>query len=785
MQEPSVLDYVKSKLMPWKYPRVEIPQLSALPAEGGTVSEAERLVVAGKDEHGLGTMMATEPGQPIAAGVSRPLVAGIGGPGYRADIAAELEPLAAEAAQPAHRAALPWLSLLALFLVLAAQYSMEPRPERSWHLGAILLVVSLGILAWANLRAWSPTGGEWQAAPLPEQSEAVDPLTLRPLSLLLGLILAGAAYFSFSNLQFTSFNLTLSLAALGFVMHAFWIPSSRTTQAWFSRIVRLPAQIIEKTSAQEPQDSLEWLHSLNSSNGCLLSWLAGLAGVLVVLFFRFYRLGSVPPEMNSDHAEKILDILRVLNGETSVFFPANGGREALIFYMGAALHRFFDVPLGFTLLKLSSVAIGILTLVFVYLLGVEIANRRVGFLAFLLAGIAYWPNVVARFGLRLPFYMLFTASTLYFLLRGIRSGQRNMFIYAGISLGLGIYGYTPDRLLPLLVLSAVGLYLIHRQSKGRRTFMLVSTLVVAVISFIIFLPLMRYIVAEPESFMFRTLTRMGSLERTLEAPAGLIFARNVGRALAMFSWDDGEIWPISIPHYPALSIVSGALFYMGAGLLLLRYLRKRHWLDLFLLLSIPLLQLPSTLALAFPAENPNLYRTGGAMVPVFLMAGLALDGLMTGLASRLAPRPGRTLAWGVALLLLFTNAGQDYNLVFGQFYEQYLQSSWNTSEMGAVARTFAETIGSPDTIWVMGFPYWVDTRLVAINAGYPGRNYELFVDKLPSTQADGRPKMFIINPQDQVAIIALKQLYPQGWLEAYTSKVPTKDFLIFFVPPAQ
>jgi hypothetical protein len=136
-------------------------------------------------------------------------------------------------------------------------------------------------------------------------------------------------------------------------------------------------------------------------------------------------------------------------------------------------------------------------------------------------------------------------------------------------------------------------------------------------------------------------------------------------------------------------------------------------------------------------------------------------------------------------MLLFVNAGQDYTLVFDTFYKQYQQSAWNTSEMGAVARSFGETIGSPDTVWVMGFPYWVDTRLVADSAGYPGRDYEMFVDKLSTTLADQRPKMFLLNPQDQAAVTALQGLYPLGWLTTYTSKVPTKDFLIFFAPPQQ
>ncbi len=71
----------------------------------------------------------------------------------------------------------------------------------------------------------------------------------------------------------------------------------------------------------------------------------------------------------------------------------------------------------------------------------------------------------------------------------------------------------------------------------------------------------------------------------------------------MFNWDDGNIWVASVPHRPALDVVSGALFLIGIVLLLARYLQKRHWLDLFLLLSVLILQLPSTLSLAFPMRT--------------------------------------------------------------------------------------------------------------------------------------------------------------------------------------
>jgi hypothetical protein len=524
-----------------------------------------------------------------------------------------------------------------------------------------------------------------------------------------------------------------------------------------------------------------WSLSINRST--LFNLAAVAAAIAVVAFFRFYRLDQVPPEMNSDHAEKIMDILRVLAGGTSIFFPNNGGREAGQMYLVAGLHKYFGVPLNFMGLKLATTLVGFLALPFIYLLGKEIASHRVGLLAFLFAGVAYWPNVVARAGMRLPFYILFTAATLYFLLRGIRRGSRNDFIWAGVSLGLSFYGYSADRILPLLVALAIGLYLIHPLSSHRRTHIVVSTLALVAVSLVLFLPLLRYILSEPDSFLLRTLTRMGPQERQLAGPAIQIFLSNMGKALAMFSWSDGEIWVVSVPGYPALGIISGALFYLGAMLLLVRFLRHRHWLDIFLLLSIPVLMLPSTLSLAFPAENPNLYRTGGALVPVFLMAALALDGLMRTITAWLSSPWGKRVAWGLAIFLLAISAAQDYNLVFNKYYQLYQLSAWNTSEMGEVARGFVQSVGTPDNVWLMGFPHWVDSRLVPITAGFPGRDYALFVDQLPETEKIPGPKLFLVNPQDQAAIEALQQTYPRGWFQLYKSKVETKDFLIFFVPP--
>jgi hypothetical protein len=510
-----------------------------------------------------------------------------------------------------------------------------------------------------------------------------------------------------------------------------------------------------------------------------------LALLAAAVLIRFWQFNSLPAEMTSDHAEKIMDVMRVLSGDTRIFFPTNGGREALHFYLLASLHKFFGVELGFGLLKLSTILVGLFALPFIYLLGKEIANRRVGWLAVAFATISYWPYIISRVGLRFPFFVLFTAILLLFLLKGIRTQSRIAMILAGVCLGLSFYGYSADRILPLLVLAAVGLYLLHRQSRGQRRQTIWLSVILVLFSMVVALPLMRYMIDDPGSFLQRTVTRISGVEQPLAAPAWQIFLSNTGRALAMPFWDDGEVWLASIPHRPALEIVTAALFFCGLLLVLIRYLRRRHWLDIFLLISIPILMLPSIMALAFPNENPNLYRTGGAIVPVFLLIGLALDGLMSGLQARVAPDRSSLAAWGLAAVLLFLTAVQSYNLVFDQYQAQYRLSAWNTSEMGRVMRNFADLTGSTDNAWVIPYPYWVDTRLVGMNAGFPWKDYALATEQLETTQTVMGSKLFLLKPEDTTAIERLGRIYPQGWFQEFQSAVPSKNFLVFQVPPLE
>ena len=651
----------------------------------------------------------------------------------------------------------PWRSLLALLLALIGQNTFEPPPTTS-PLGIAFYLAAFCMLGWAVWR------GEWNLASFKPTSEITDPLNYHRTVLFASIVLSIWAFLLFRDNLFTGTNLTVWIIAIVLFIGAFWVNGSG------KKITSL-ADFFKRES---------W--SITFSRWTLFL----IAATALVFFFRFYQTASVPPEPFSDHAEKILDVFEVSQGQTRIFFPRNTGREAFQMYWTLWVANIFRTGFSYLSLKLGTAILGFLTLPFIYLLGKEIGGPRVGLFAFILTGIGYWGNVISRVGLRFPLYPLFAAPTLFFLIRGLRSRNRNDFILAGLFLGLGLHGYSPMRIVPFVVVAAFMLYWLHAQSKGARKDLPLWLIILGLTSLVVFLPLLSYWTGHPTEFGFRAFSRLSGTEQALPGPAYEIFFSNVWKAFKMFNLDDGEIWVHSIPHRPALDVVSAALFALGVVLVLVRYARERHWLDLFLLVSIPLLQLPSTLSLAFPGENPALNRAGAAYIPAFVIGAMALDGLLTSFGRG---KMRSVLMWGVAGLLLFVSASQNYDLVFDQYAGSFKQGSWNSSDMGKVIRDFERDYDRTDTVWIVPYPHWVDTRLPAVWAGIPNRDMAMWRDNLATTLELTGPKLFLVKANiddpsgnDAETLIVLRALYPNGQQTLFDSDVSGHDFWMYFVP---
>lgn len=654
--------------------------------------------------------------------------------------------------------AFPWLTIAALLLALIAQLSLEPSPGRTAWPGVLLYAGALICLLIAIFkREWVLPG---LAMPAAEPFKIEIKLEILLTSLFLGVL----AFLFFGNGKFGLLNLLVWGSAIFFFFFAFW-PIAHASKVDFKGLW------VRFTQRGWQIRFTRWTVIV-------------LAAVAVILFFNFTRLEAVPPEMVSDQAEKLMDINDILNGHTPVYFPRNTGRESLHFYLSAAFMAAFNLEVSFLNLKIVAVFANLLTLFFIYLLGKEWGDRWVGLAAALFAGMAYWPLLFTRLALRIPYYPLFVAPVMYFMVRGLRRQHIPDVLWAGFFLGLGLHGYTPFRIVPILVVLGILIYLLHTQDKTKRLNAVFTLIVIGFLSLLVFIPLLRFWLDNPDLFAYRAFSRLTGMEVGFQGSPVIIFLQNFWRASVMFFWDNGVIWAHSIPGRPALEIVSAALYFLGVVSLVVRYFRKWDWRDMFMLVSIPMLMMPSILSLAYPGENPSLNRSAGAVVPVFLIIGLACVTLARTIKQHLAGRVGRLILAAVVILLLVWSGLNNYDLVFNQYYAIYRASSWNTTEIGRVAALFIESLGSPDTTYVVGYPHWVDSRLVAINAGYPGLDFAIFPHQIPEKVDDPRPKMFFLSVLDTENARLLEETFEDGVLWQHASEVPNKNFMIFFVPPA-
>jgi small-conductance mechanosensitive channel len=166
MEEPSILDYLKSKLRFW-----EPGQKIELGAQPSAIPQT----VAGESPE-------TQPEVLEVVGMPRE--------------------------KTAQAIRYPWRSLLALFLALLGQRAFEPSPNRTVTTGLVLYGFSLAWLILACLHK------EWTLTPYPETGTGSDTRRVRRLPLILGIVLSVAALLTLSDNLFTRLNVTLWVLAI-------------------------------------------------------------------------------------------------------------------------------------------------------------------------------------------------------------------------------------------------------------------------------------------------------------------------------------------------------------------------------------------------------------------------------------------------------------------------------------------------------------------------------------------------------------------------------------------
>ena len=490
-----------------------------------------------------------------------------------------------------------------------------------------------------------------------------------------------------------------------------------------------------------------------------------VAVLLVATALRFISFGDVPPGLYHDEAYHGLDVLEILNGRLSLYFPANNGREPLFIYLTAlTVGLFGKSPFA---LRFAAFPIGILTVAATMAMGQALFSRRVGVLASAVLTVTLWHVHLSRVDFRAVLLPLFIALTAWQVALGVkevgktgRQGDRGQetddhretenrksqttstppwwahWLLAGVFYGLSFYTYTAARF-TLVALAALGLYVLitqsalcHTQHTGRHPLwrgLGISTLA----ALLTVAPLAACAVSQPDVVLGRPgqvsilnpAINKGNLWTTLGA--------HTLRTLGMFFVQGDRIWRHNVPWRPVFDPVLGLAFVIGLLVALRR--ARRNGAAGFVLIWTAVMSLPTLLA----EDAPHFLRAVGMLPAVAFLPALGLDWLANALKIQRSELETQMARGAILVLPLLFGLVSTARAYFGDYGRDPMAGYW--FERGATALA-----GHINAFLGQG---WDGERMIHDDTDGP----QVYLD--PVLWAEWQPQIqFLVSNPDPVAV---------------------------------
>lgn len=551
----------------------------------------------------------------------------------------------------------------------------------------------------------------------------------------------------------------------------------------------------------------------------------GLLLAILVLgaFLRFYRLHTLPYGLYPDEAMNGTNALQALHtGDFKLFYQENNGREGLFINIQAlSIKLFGTTPWS---LRAVSAFFGTLTILGLYLLTKELFSRRqknntasrIALVAAFFLATSYWHINFSRIGFRAIMLPLFLSFGLYYLIKGLRTGNIWSLAASGIFIGAGFHSYIAFRFVPFIIAVPILWYGIkwHKGSqmhqknkdtvKGTKPLFTFDTFETSKISnpcipcavtlflfitFVVALPIGVYFLKHPEDFFGR------SKEVSVFSSPNPILAATLSTAktLQMFNLV-GDCNPRhNYRCSPELFWPVGVLFLIGIWLAVKKLFRRGSFSDpdsfpamciaaVFFFMLFPVILTKEGL--------PHALRAIGLILPAMMFSawgGIWLyDALQNYFAGAIEnPKYARyqnqlkRITKEITILsfaLILFIAASAYNMYFIKFAVAPENDSAFRSDLLDMAR-YAASLPRTTNAWFLanypdlryGLPletevikYITDTALTqdqnAKNIHYIMPQDLVFLQA--NIRPDQKTAVVIMNPGDKTALATLKQLFP-------------------------
>lgn len=365
----------------------------------------------------------------------------------------------------------------------------------------------------------------------------------------------------------------------------------------------------------------------------------GVAG-----FLRFYDIKNYPPGLFPDVAANGEDALLILKGDDRPFYPRGNGREALFFYLDAIVVKEFGI--GVWQMYIASAAVGVATVLVVYLATSVYFGRLAGLFAAAFLATSSWHVALSRTGFRAIMVALMVGLFTWCVGKVVAAVKQKRHteaiiftVFSGVSFAGGFYTYIAYRAMIGVVLGIVFIVLIaalhpkvglpHLKKYGKH---IVIALIAACVTIT---PLTIYFIQHPAEFIGRA-GQVSIFNKQLEQQfgggtlLGTLAYSITGTVLSFFTHGDTN-WRQNVGGYPLLNSLVGILFLLGffwAGKGtwdIVRMIFKGKPLHLGMIFPyLLLLFFGMMVPVVTTAEGiPHALRSLGMLIPVYMLAGMA------------------------------------------------------------------------------------------------------------------------------------------------------------------
>lgn len=398
-------------------------------------------------------------------------------------------------------------------------------------------------------------------------------------------------------------------------------------------------------------------------------WLEGillLAVVGVAAFLRSWQLESIPYGVWFDEAQAGQEALRFAEGRLP-FTPMgtySANNPSPFFYLVAVAFKALGPSL--LVLRVVQALIGVATVPLLYILLRYLLGWREALIGALMLGVSAWHVNFSRYGMCCnieapPFEIL----TLFFLVKGFRTGRLTDFAWGGLMMGAGQFTYAAFRLFPAIIAgyAAYGIFL--NKERVRRS--IAGLVLYMVVALVVFAPLGVWAWEHRQEFMMRTNQTSVFAGKNTPDERQAALNNSLRRHIQMLNLQGDGNGRHGLPGAPAVDFIAGALFVIGLGYALYRWQTPAYPL---LVLWFAVMMLSGILSLDW--EAPQQARTVVAIPAIYALAAIpfarlwrAWDSVARALRSARARRVAIAGVWTLALaaaaLLSYVNYDRYFN----------------------------------------------------------------------------------------------------------------------------